>query len=170
MRIDTLVRKTDAGMTLLEVLIAMAIFSFGSLGVLGLTLTSIKMNQSSRYFSEANLLAQWKFDQVAVGTPVATCLVATPCWADGTAVVASGPKTVTTAEMLGGVKTGAKYQLTWSNVAQTTGTEKGLYSVHVTVRWPRNRDLMGLPETAGTFLNCYSTGASCYELKLDGYR
>ena len=49
--------KTDSGFTLIEVMIAMAIFAFGLLALAALQIAAIKLSSDSQYVTQANLLA-----------------------------------------------------------------------------------------------------------------
>ncbi len=102
-------RRRIVGTTLLEVLIALVIFSVGTLGVLSLVLSSIHLNLSSRYFTEANLVAQWQMDRVAVsGVNLGLCGDADGCFANGATLVASNPQTVSLPEIMGAAGSGAR--------------------------------------------------------------
>jgi len=53
------------GFTLLEVLIALLIFSLGMLGLAGLMVVSVKTNQSAYQRTQASFLAQSMADRIA---------------------------------------------------------------------------------------------------------
>jgi type IV pilus assembly protein PilV len=90
-------RKSIAGFTMLEVLIAIVVIAFGLLGVAGLQVLALKNNQSASYRLIATTLANDMIDRIktnAVGadegaynstdanaytTQVAACLTATGC-------------------------------------------------------------------------------------------
>ena len=84
-------RSRQKGTTLLEVLIAIVVFSFGMIGMLGLVVNSLKMTSTSNYRSFASeqlaamaealnanpkLVAEYLSGS---GTTDATCLTATGC-------------------------------------------------------------------------------------------
>jgi prepilin-type N-terminal cleavage/methylation domain-containing protein len=58
----------DQGMTLIETIVSLAIFSIGMLGVSGLTLVTIRGNAISQQLTAATLLAQDKLEAI-YGTP-----------------------------------------------------------------------------------------------------
>ena len=84
-------RTPEQGTTLLEVLIAIVVFSFGMIGMLGLVVNSLKMTSTSNYrsFASEQLAAMAEalnanpavIDKYLSGssTAVATCLTATGC-------------------------------------------------------------------------------------------
>jgi prepilin-type N-terminal cleavage/methylation domain-containing protein len=178
-------RSSELGFTLLEVLIASAIFGIGSLGVLALVTTSIKLNASSRNFAEASLVGQWKLDLLQV-EPVATsadflsCAVNTPmtsmCHSNGTVLLA-GAKAALTLANIGapiatvdtGLTPGARYQLIWSATA-LPAPDLGLVAIDVTVFWPHDRNFTGLAAIDPLFIDCPATPGACYRLDFHTYR
>ncbi len=62
--ISTQIRRTQSGMTLLEVLIALLVLSVGLLGMAGLQLTGMKMTNDSYYRSQATWLAYDIYDRM----------------------------------------------------------------------------------------------------------
>jgi type IV pilus assembly protein PilV len=56
--------KTEAGFTLIEVLIGMVILTIVSLGLMSLTVSTIRGNTFSRHMTTASTLAQDKIEQV----------------------------------------------------------------------------------------------------------
>lgn len=154
-------------MTLLEVVIAAAIFSIGALGVLSLTLASIQFNQNARFVLEANLIAQWKADQfVMSANRDATCTTAAPCWSAGTAQ-ATAASTVRLADIGEHEETSARYQLRWSFASGITAGGVDMNAVHIEVRWPRDKNKIGLDAGDTGFVNCWDAGASCSSVILD---
>lgn len=69
MRIKRL-RKTVYGFTLLEVMIAVLVFSVGLLGVAGMVLLSMRSNHVAHLHTQATFLAQWMSDAMRAN-PVA---------------------------------------------------------------------------------------------------
>ena len=59
-------RKFDRGFTLLEVLIAIVVLSFGLLGVASLQMIGLKNNQSSLFTSQASALAYDMLDRMRI--------------------------------------------------------------------------------------------------------
>lgn len=90
---NRLSQKNDQGFTLLEVLVAVMVFSFGLLGIAGLMSISVKNNHNGYLRSQANFLAENMVDRMranptalwndqyngtaAVGAT--TCTLASPC-------------------------------------------------------------------------------------------
>ena len=65
-----LINARRSGFTLLEVLIAVLVFSLGLLGVAGMMLTSVRGNHTAQLHTQATLLAQWMGDAMRAN-PVA---------------------------------------------------------------------------------------------------
>ncbi len=61
-------KRLDRGFTLLEVLIALLIFSLGLLGMAGLMVLSVKTNQSAFLRTQATFLAQAMMDRMRANT------------------------------------------------------------------------------------------------------
>ena len=159
--------RHDAGMTLLEVVIAAAIFSIGSLGVLSLTLLSIQFNQNARYVIEANLLAQWKAEQmVLTANRDDSCTTTAACWSDGVTPTTE-VSTVRLADIGEHEETSARYQLRWSFTDDVDAGGVSMTAVHIEVRWPRDRNKLGLDVGDTDFINCWEAGASCSTVTLD---
>ncbi len=59
-----MIKTGDKGFTLLEVLVASAIFTFGMLAILGMLVTSMGGNAEGRQISEAGKLAASKLDDL----------------------------------------------------------------------------------------------------------
>ncbi|GAA4819547.1 type IV pilus modification protein PilV [Marinicella pacifica] len=86
-------KNKDDGFTLLEVLIAIVVFSFGLLGIAGMMTISVRNNHNGYLRSQANFLAEnmldrmranpnglWNSFYAGTATPGATaCDLATPC-------------------------------------------------------------------------------------------
>ena len=76
-------RRSQTGFTLIEVLISMALFSFGILSVAGMQVAAIQVNTSSQRLSRASTLVQDKIEELWAlpfthtslndTTPVGTC-------------------------------------------------------------------------------------------------
>ncbi len=87
------VKKKEEGFTLLEVLVAVLVFSFGLLGIAGMMTISVRNNHNGYLRSQANFLAENMMDrmranptalwndayagQAAIGTTL--CDLTTPC-------------------------------------------------------------------------------------------
>ncbi len=92
-------RNRQAGVMLLEVLIALLIFAFGILGLIGMQAVSIKLTGESKYRAEAAMFVDQLVNQM---------------WADdrtNAALVANYDSTV-----------GGNKYTEWKNQIQTTGT------------------------------------------------
>lgn len=63
--------KQQRGMTMIELLVALVIFSFGMLGLAGLQTRTISLNQSGLYRSQATALAADILDQMRSSIPTA---------------------------------------------------------------------------------------------------
>ena len=88
-------RRTNKGFSLLEVMIALVVFSIGVLGMAGLLMLSVRTNHSAYLRSQAGFLAQGMADRMRlnmralwtnlynrsypVGGALPTCSPATPC-------------------------------------------------------------------------------------------
>jgi prepilin-type N-terminal cleavage/methylation domain-containing protein len=120
--------KTEAGFTLIEVLIAMAILSFGMLSLSGMQVVSIRVNMASNRLTEAATLMQDKIEELmslpfthaslADTTPVGTCQSYTE---------SAPPK---------------GYTLVWCVDDDDTGTRK---TVNVTATWYNGKQAKSLP-------------------------
>ena len=58
------IRSRDTGFTLVEVLIALAVFAIGSLGILAMITTSLNENLNGRQATEATLLGTLKLERL----------------------------------------------------------------------------------------------------------
>jgi len=58
------IQRTDSGFTILEVLIALLIFSLGLLGVAGMLVVSVQTNHSAYLNTQANFLAQGMLERM----------------------------------------------------------------------------------------------------------
>lgn len=169
----------ERGFTLLEVLIAMLIFSIGTLGVLALVTTSITLNSQSRFFGEASILGQYKLDELLTQPTTTALYTGCPgtaarsswCKVTGPAPVGTttGPATVTLADVEGATGSSARYQVIWGATAMSA-PNLGLYAVTVDVYWPRDKNLVGLPVGAPGFVDCTSTPSACFSLEFHAYR
>lgn len=79
----------EKGFTLIEVLIAIAIFSIGILGTIAMQYRVVSGTTSGNVVSQEMLLAQWVMEQKKTGADVTTLTSAIP------AEVTPGPYTVT---------------------------------------------------------------------------
>ena|SRR2546426_2082915 len=102
--------KMESGFTVIEVLVAMAIFSIGVLGFALSTTSVIKGNQTSHYLSIANALAQDKLEE----------LKAKPA-----SIVSGGPVTDTISSQT--------FSRSWTVTADLPMT--GMHRIDVTVTW-----------------------------------
>lgn len=92
---------SQAGFTMLEVLISMVIIAFGLLGVAGLQAFALKNNQSATFRSAATVLAADLVDRVKanVGGAIDAAYNAPNLGAYGTSVASCGGSGCTTAEL-----------------------------------------------------------------------
>lgn len=167
-------RRRSRGMTLLEVLIAMAIFAVGSLGVLAMVTASLGMNAQSRQYTESSLIGQWKLEQLQVMSPAAADLGCTSrCWADSTGATQTSARTIRPADLSGTAQgSNAHFQLTWTTSAPAAAP--GMIGIHVVVAWPRDKDLLGIAYDAAEFVDCFPSGdfdgVACKKLDFYTYR
>lgn len=168
-------RREDSAFTLIEVLIAMAIFAIGSLGVLAMVTTSLTLNNNSRQLQDANLLAQWKLEQLEL-VPIAHAFIAacgTACWQDGvSATPATSAKGVRPTDVLGSTAgSGAFYQLKWRQEVLSVAPNAGLRYISVTAYWPRDANLMASDfSLTPTSLDCSVPGAPCRSVQFYVYK
>ena len=174
------------GFTLIEVLIALAIFAVGALGILTMVSTSMSLNLSARQFQEANYIAQWKTEQLQtlpIGDAQITACTSpsTPCRVRGSDLGRVTTTTGASVTMLdlnnpGAYVTGARYQVLWWNGDQTGLTYPsgrpvdGLKYLTVEVRWPRDKEKQSLgPDQTGG-VDCFASPAECRKYVLYSYR
>lgn len=88
-----MIKRTDDGFTLLEVLISIVVFSFGLLGIAGMMTISVRNNHNGYLRSQANFLAENMLDRMranpaalwagtytgTASTGTSTCTLASPC-------------------------------------------------------------------------------------------
>lgn len=164
----------ESAFTLIEVLISMAIFAIGSLGVLGMVMITVKLNFDARATNDASLLAQRKLEAMQIDPAPTTspdftaCVVATPCWLDSTMALSTSVKAIQLSDVRGaGATSETRYQVTWyTNGSGTTGVSHIL----VVVSWPRNRELQALAQGVVGFVNCSTTPTECRRLEFHSYR
>ena len=169
----------EEGFTLIETLIAIAIFAVGSLGVLGLVTTAITLNGQTRQFMEGGLVGQWKLDQLSTvsvtDTNLTSCATATPttsmCRANGTAIVSGSTASVVDLSALGAsALSGVKYQLFWSATDLTGAGYSGMKALSVDVYWPHDRNAQALAPAAVGFIDCGVATSNCYALHYHSFR
>lgn len=160
-------RSREEGLSLIEVLVAMAVFAIGALGVLGMTTTTLHLNLNSRQITDATILGSRQLEQMQLvglgASEFSSC--GTRCWLNPTGLVPStSAMTIRPADVLGGAAgSNASYQVTWR--VQSTG---GMTYIHVVVHWPKSRDLSGTDWTSQ--LDCFATPQSCYSVQFHSYR
>jgi prepilin-type N-terminal cleavage/methylation domain-containing protein len=74
--------NNDKGFTIIEVMIALVIFSFGILGLAKLQITAVNGNAKAREYSEASAFAQGQIESL-MSTPFANIVNSNPVNADG---------------------------------------------------------------------------------------
>ncbi len=164
-------RTADAkGFTLIEVLVAMLVFSIGALGILGMVTTSLKLNTNARQIGEASRLGIFKLDQLQTSNPQSSDLTScgTRCWSSGLGGRATTAATVRPSDLLsGGTGSNARFQLTWNS--RMSGE---LRYIGVTVYWPKERDKIGLDVGDTGFIDCTVAANDhlCYRVQFHTYR
>jgi prepilin-type N-terminal cleavage/methylation domain-containing protein len=88
-------RSPQSGMTLIEVLIALVLLSFGLLAIAPLFASSVKNGASSNQLTNANTLAREKLEEV-IGYPATDPRLAVPAACAPAACNAAGPSGLTT--------------------------------------------------------------------------
>lgn len=160
-------RCRQSGMTLIEVLIALVVFSIGALGVLGMVTITMHLNVNSRQTSEASQLAIRQMEnlqlvQVATAdTQFTSC--GTRCWLRPDLALQASAVALQPANLLGGT-TGSTlyYQLSWRTTAFGN-----LKYIEVNVHWPKNRSLGGTDWTS--VLDCQANPVTCYTVQFHSY-
>ena len=169
----------EEGFTLIETLVAVAIFAVGSLGVLGLVTTAITLNGQTRQFMEAGLVGQWKLDILSTkpftDANISGCSTSTPitsmCRANGTAIVAGSTQAVVDLSALGATtSSGVNYQLFWSATDLTGAGYSGMKAIAVDVYWPHARDAQAIAPLATGFIDCGASPGDCYALHFHSFR
>ncbi len=123
---------TEKGFTLIEVLIALSIFSVGILAVGGMQISAIRGNDLASDFTEALVLAQSKLDELASVSFLANDLVDTH--ADGAAGINND--TIGTADHNDTVR---KYTRLWNtaliSVPPVTPPNNNAIRIKIFVQW-----------------------------------
>ena len=78
-----MIKQYNQGFTLIEVLVAVLVFSFGLLGIAGMMTISVKSNHNGYLRSQANFLAENMVDRMRAN-PVACLLYTSPSPRDRT--------------------------------------------------------------------------------------
>jgi type IV pilus assembly protein PilV len=133
--------KRQTGLTLIEVLVAILIFSFGLLGFVGLQARAIQFSVSAEDSNRASLLATeiaTQMHALQTADPAAPALTATiATWAAKVADPANGglPNGVGTVEAEAGSANTAKVTLQWQapSAAAASGAQQNTYITHVVV-------------------------------------
>jgi type IV pilus modification protein PilV len=108
-KVKSTTSSTEAGFTLIEVMVSLVIFAFGILAVLGMQVTAIRGGHQSQNLSEA----------ASAGANMIETLIS-----QDYATLADGNDTVD-----------GKYTLTWDVNENTSGELTGTKSIDLTVRW-----------------------------------
>jgi prepilin-type N-terminal cleavage/methylation domain-containing protein len=166
-------RNHSSGFTLIEVLISMAIFAVGSLGVLAMVTTTLRLNVNSRQTLEANQLAIRQAERLQIlaagSAELDNCTMLNRCYLTPALTSTNVETTVSPSDLLApAAGSGLRYEVVW-RVGPAGGAGAPRY-VEVKVYWPKNRDLASaLWETPS--LNCQTTGGSnCYSTQVFTYR
>ncbi len=162
-------RFAQAGMTLIEVLVALTVFSVGALGVLGMVTITMHLNQNSRQTSEAAQLGirQMENLQLVLQANMATdpqfTNCGTRCWLMPTLAEQTSPVAMQPAVLLGGgAGSSLFYQVSWR-----VSPFGNLQYMEVNVHWPKNRGLGAVDWT--TLLDCQATPVNCYSVQFHSY-
>lgn len=160
----------ERGFTLIEVLIAMAIFAIGSLGVLAMMTTSLQENASARQAHEATLLASMKLEHLdnVAGSDADLTSCSSRCWEDSSMVTQTSSRTIQMENVGGGSATSTRYQLTWS--VMTPSNLAGGKAYTVTVFWPRDKTKYGIAYNATGYVDCTVSPAQCHRVDFYGMR
>ena len=159
---------SESGMSLIEVLVSLAVFSFGALGVLGMVTTSLNMNASARTNTEATMIGTWKMEQFQTVVPAVTAAAGAYQWSQPWTMANGSVITMSAGDLAGTAAGGNQYQVRWMTDVPSTG----LRHYTVEVAWPRRRQLQGLNETqvAQGFIDCTAAGNGCRRLTFHTYR
>lgn len=167
----------SAGMSLIEVLISMAIFSIGALGVLGMFTTTLYLNMDSRQSQEATVIANWILEQMQIlpiNDPlISGCPPPTGCWpvVVGGALIAppnAAVQTISMSELQGLPPSGNRFQVHW--IREDDVPMPGMAHFRVRVYWPRQREVRGLDQGVGGFIDCVATPAPCRRIEINTYK
>jgi Tfp pilus assembly protein PilV len=136
------VRNAEAGLSLIEVLIAGAILVIGMLGFAALMATAIAANARSRTDSTATMLSQTVMEQIAASL-IGTTGVSAPQVKDCTGTLYNidmspgGAAVTTTDETIDWTQTSVPtgYQMNYQICASTTNTNTNAQQTTYDVRW-----------------------------------
>ncbi len=168
----------SSGMTLIEVLVSMMIFSIGALGVLGMFTTTLYLNMDARQSQDATVIGNWFLEQVQIlplsDPHVMGCAAPNGCWADVDAggALNSVPfgqvRTLTISELEGDAPSGTRFQVHW--IREDGVPAAGMAHFRVRVYWPRRREDRALEPGDAGFVNCFTTPGSCRRLEMNTYK
>jgi type IV pilus assembly protein PilV len=122
------------GSMLLEAMIAILIFSFGILAIVGLQAGAVKLSSDAKYRSDANLLANQIIGQMWVSDRTATVLQASFQGSAGSGGTAYSAWAADVANALPGVS-GVASVLPAISVAPNPNTTPPSSTVTVTIKW-----------------------------------
>lgn len=169
--------SAEAGMTLIEVLISMLIFSVGALGVLGMFTTTLYLNMDARQSQEANVIGNWIAEQIQafdaldtrISCAVPACYIDAPAgvWTNG----AGTAMTITVPELQGDVAYGNRYQATITRVdGDSSSVPDRMLYYRINVAWPRNREARALDPASAGYVNCLTTPTVCRRVSFHTYK
>lgn len=150
----------EDGFSLIEILVASAIFLVGSLGTASMLLATGRMTQQGAEIGEATLVAEWKLEQLQTlpssDPDLRGCPPPAGCYATiDEARKTDGPGTIAPADSVGGTAR-TQFQLRWINEAAVGG----LMHYEVIVSWPRDRRIQGLAAADTGFVDCTDTATN----------
>ena len=118
---NKIIQKNQSGFTLIEIMIAMVVFSIGLLGVAAMQIAAVKGNSSSNGLTEAATIAQNKMEELMILDNYQT----DPDLTNGPHVL---PGTVSGA-------TSISYNISWNITDNTPPPATTLKTISVTVNW-----------------------------------
>ncbi len=139
-------RRSELAFSLIEVLIAMVIFSVGALGALALTNYMFMSHADARNITEATVVGRSEMERV-MGAPNPGAACTTACTDAATCSAACWRQLTGTGDV-----TGPVFQV--YNLRAVTG---GQLRVRVEVLWPKDRAIRSVRRGETGFVDCVSS-------------